>query len=356
MLQKTFTILAVLTLLFGGWAVGSAKADQCTAEQGQLFIDTGEYKKAIQEFTCIIDAQPTEVEGYRGRIEAELLLGQYSDAVHDYTHVTALVQPVHPDAETTILAGYDTRLAVAPDSIPALMGKSFAQWWFFSYTQAIHTLNHLLDLQPASVYGNLFLGSSRMLSNSNKAKGAVDLEYAISLAPQSPDVRYIVADAYTYGQPDPQRAFTEASLALNWGLNTPRVHAILATSYNAFGDQLSAASHIKTHIDLVTTDFLSTSPIAAGTTFNLDLVPGRTYEIPVPVNAGETLSIATSSKDYWDTILVLIAPDGAPVVGSDDANAYFAAFDWTAQVTGIYKLQVTFFESVITGELVVTRN
>src|SRR5262245_55492209 len=55
-----------------------SKVKQCTAEQGQLFIDTERYDRAIREFTCLINAQPTEVEGYRGRIEAELLLGRYS--------------------------------------------------------------------------------------------------------------------------------------------------------------------------------------------------------------------------------------------------------------------------------------
>ena len=70
----------------------------CSAEQGQIYIDEGRYEQAIREFTCLIEAQPTEVEGYRGRIEAELLLGRYSDAVGDYASVTALVLPVHPDA------------------------------------------------------------------------------------------------------------------------------------------------------------------------------------------------------------------------------------------------------------------
>ena len=47
--------------------------------------------------------------------------------------------------------------------------------------------------------------------------------------------------------------------------------------------------------------------------------------------------------------------DGTPVVGSDDANFYFAAFEYVAPVAGTYRLQVTSFESVNTGELVVTR-
>src|SRR5215813_9287059 len=85
---------------------------ECSAEQGQIYIDEGRYEQAIREFTCLIEAQPTEVEGYRGRIEAELLLGRYSDGVRDYQRVMAFVLPVHPDAEATIMAGYDARLAV----------------------------------------------------------------------------------------------------------------------------------------------------------------------------------------------------------------------------------------------------
>ena len=69
----------------------------CSAEQAQVDIDQGRYKAAVKAFTCVIEAQPTEVEGYRGRIEAQLLLGRYSDALRDYARVTAGELPVHPD-------------------------------------------------------------------------------------------------------------------------------------------------------------------------------------------------------------------------------------------------------------------
>jgi len=262
---------------------------------------------------------------------------------------------VHPDAQSTILAGYSARFAIAPDSISALTGASFANWWFFSYSQAIHLLNRLLDVAPDNVYGNLFRGSSRLLSGATRAQGVTDLDRAIGLAPSSPDVRFIVADAYTYGQPDPVRAFAEASFALNGGLDTPRIHAILAAAYQAFGNQAAAAVQIKIHIDQVTTQLITTSALGAGGSLSLDLVPGRTFEIPVVVNAGQTLSVATSSRDFYDTILVLLAPDGSPVVGTDDYVKYFAGLDWVASVSGTYRIRVTSFESVNTGVLAVTR-
>src|SRR5215470_3409766 len=89
-LRKAFAPLVVLTLMFALGAAGYAKtveaepgaysAAPCTPERGQDFINEGRYEQAVREFTCVINAQPTEVEGYRGRIEAELLLGRYSDA------------------------------------------------------------------------------------------------------------------------------------------------------------------------------------------------------------------------------------------------------------------------------------
>jgi hypothetical protein len=106
----------------------------------------------------------------------------------------------------------------------------------------------------------------------------------------------------------------------------------------------------------VTTELVAVQPLDVGGALALDLVPGRTYEIPIPATAGETISIATSSPDFWDTIVVLLAPDGTPVVGSDDAKAYFAAFDWVAPTTGTYRLLATSFESINTGELRVTRD
>jgi hypothetical protein len=106
---------------------------------------------------------------------------------------------------------------------------------------------------------------------------------------------------------------------------------------------------------MVTTELVTISPLPAGTTIALDLVPGRTYNVPLVVNAGEKVSIVTSSHDYWDTILVLLDPNGSTVLGSDDSWKYFAAFDWIAPSSGTYRMRVGFFEGVITGTLRVSR-
>ena len=332
-----------------------ARAQQpCTVEKGQNEIDQGRYKSAVKEFSCVIDTQPDEVDGYRGRAEAQLLLGLYSLAMRDYGRVTAQILPVHPDAASTILAGYAARLVADPANIPALTGASFVRWWLFDYAQATHLLNQLLVVRPDDVYGNLFRGSSRLLRGATNA-GVKDLEYAITLAPGSPDVHWIAGDAYTYGLPNPQRAFAEATLALNGGLDTPRVHAILANSYVAFGNRPAATVHIKRHFDLVTTEVGSAPSMLAGDSQAVAIAPGRVVEIPIPAVAGETIAIATSSHDYFDTVAVLLAPDGTAVSGGDDDKGYFAAFEWPASASATYRLRVTFFEALNSGMLLVSR-
>jgi hypothetical protein len=339
-------------------APGSAKAaggNSCSAEQGQEFIDGADYDRAVREFSCVILAQPTEVEGYRGRIEALLMLGEFSTAFADYALVTAFVLPEHPDAATTIVSGYAARLADNPDEITALTGLSFVHWWLFGYAAALNVLDDLLDLQPDDVYGNLFRGSSAMLKGGMHTQANADLEYALTLAPTNPHVHYIVADALLYGAGDLLRAHDEATIALEGGLDTPRVNAILASYHLTYGNLGTAAAHLARHIELVTTEYLPSAALVPGGTLRLGFVPGRTYEIPVFAVAGETLSIQTRSNDYFDTIAVLLAPDGTPVTGGDDFMQYYAGFQWVAEETGAYLLQVAFFEAVNSGTIKVTR-
>lgn len=195
MLRHSLTIAA--TLLIVASANPALAQSGCSAEHGQLLIDQGRDRQAIRQFTCVIDAQPTVSEGYRGRIEAQLLLGMYADALGDYGRVTALVIPANADAVTTLLARYAARLADDPQSVPALTGASFARWWLFQYADATHLLNDLLAIRPNDVYGNLFRGSSRLLRGATNA-GVADLDTAIALDPENPHLHWIVADAYTY--------------------------------------------------------------------------------------------------------------------------------------------------------------
>jgi hypothetical protein len=125
----------------------------------------------------------------------------------------------------------------------------------------------------------------------------------------------------------------------------------------AFGNVTAAAEEYERHIELVTTQLVPTPALAPGSSVTVDLAAGRTFEIPIPAVFGQPISIQTASPTHeiYDSIMVLIAQDGTPVVGNDDFKKYFAGFVWNAQETGTYLLRVTSFEGVSTGKLSVTR-
>src|SRR5262245_23949825 len=193
---RIVALLAVAGILASIVATPVDAAPDCSAAAGQTFIDQGRYDRAVSEFNCLIRADATSVEGYRGRMEAFVLLGRYADAVHDGTRFTADVEPAHPDAQQTVIRGYLDRLAAQPTNIAALSGMTFARWWFFDYPAAIKYATQLVDAQPGSAVGWLFRGSSRALHHVQASRGMADLEQALQLDGANPSVHYIVADAY----------------------------------------------------------------------------------------------------------------------------------------------------------------
>lgn len=300
----------------------------------------------------------TDLEAYVRRAEEELLSGRFAAAFATYRRgIVGFVIPVRPDAAAAIDAAYADQLARDGNSLRALKGASFGRWAFSDYAGAIELLDVVLSIEPQDVYGTLFRGSSRALQGTDVEAGLRDLEDALELAPDSPDVRYVIADAYAYGaRPDLRRAFGEASLALDAGLDTPRVHAILAAAALATGDGASAGAHFARHLELVTTEVRASEPLVTGGSLALPVVPGRVWEVPLPLRSGATISVGTSSDAITDSIAVLLDPEGRPVTGGDDEAGAFAVVRHVAASDGTYGLRVASFEAVETGTLVVTRD
>lgn len=347
-----------LCMVLAGVLAESTYADTSTLlQRGQKLLDKGKYESAIDAYSQYVDLNPTLVDGYRGRIEANLMLRRYSDCVRDYARITAMVIPVHPDASEQIYAHYESRLQNHPHELRSMMALSFAHWWYFDYATAVTELNRILHRHPNNRYALLMRASSLLLSREDPQQGLVDLQRAISLDPCNPHVRFIAADAYTYGEHDYVEAYAQAQMAFAGGLDTPRLHAILAVCYASFGEELLAAEETMTHITMVATNYISAQPLPIGGNANWTLAAGDAIVIPIDAVAGESIIVTTDGPngDVWDTILVLLAPDGTPVVAADDVVDYLAALNWEAPINGTYRLIVTSFESVQAGEMTVSR-
>ena len=118
---------------------------------------------------------------------------------------------------------------------------------------------------------------------------------------------------------------------------------------------MTAASHIKRHLDLVTTELPPASGARAGRRAVARLCPGRTYEIEVPAVAGQPIVDHHRQPRLLGHDRRAARPGRHPVIGSDDDSGYFAAFDWVAERSVTYRLRVS-FDSVATGVLEVSRD
>lgn len=326
-------------------------------DQGQQLIDKGKFEQAIPLFTQYIDQHPTEVDGYRGRIEAQLFLRRYSDCVRDYARITAKVMPVHPDAPEQIYSHYAARLQAKPNDVKAQLGLAFAHWWYFEYDVAIPMFDHVLVQDSNNRVAVAMRASSRLLSQLDPNGGLSDLRRALAMDATNPHLRFLAADAYTYGERDYAKAFYQASRAMLGGLDTPRLHAILAVCYANFGFDELAAEETLEHISMVTSENVRGGSLHAHQTKSWDMTPGQTIVMSIHLDAGEVLDIATDGPTgtVWDTILVLLDPNGNPVASADDVIDYYAALDYTAPHAGDNKLLVTSFESVQSGTMTVSR-
>jgi hypothetical protein len=107
--------------------------------------------------------------------------------------------------------------------------------------------------------------------------------------------------------------------------------------------------------DLRATQLVEAAPFTAGATVTLPSGRGAELRNSRSSHGRRGALDLTSSRDFYDTILVVLVPDGPPVLGSHDHRQCFAGFQWVAVATGTYRIWVASFESANTGDWIVSR-
>ena len=252
--------------------------------------------------------------GLPRRIEAQLLLGQYSNSFRTYARVTAVVTPVHPDAQSIILAGYAARLETAPNDIASAHGRELCSLGVLRLPGSHHCLDHLLDVEPTIHYG---LPVSRLEPAAQRPRGERRRCRSRLRSRSRPKVP--TCDT-SWPTPTPTACSIRSVLSPK-----PRSRSKPGSTRPAF-TRFSAAPIPRFETwrpqRPTSTDTSGSSPRSCcrqphfpRASVDLDLPPGQTYDLPLVVSAGEKVSIVTSSHDYWDTILILLGLDGSPAYG-----------------------------------------
>ena len=86
----------------------------------------------------------------------------------------------------TVLDGYAARLAIAPDRRSRAHRRKLRPLVALRLQVGDPAARQLLEVQPDDLYGTLFRGSNRLFLGKDVDEGAADLEQAIALAPSTP--------------------------------------------------------------------------------------------------------------------------------------------------------------------------
>lgn len=191
------------------------------------------------------------------------------------------------------------------------------------------------------------LGSrAEFYARSGRTQAAIgDLDALIAVQP-SPDA-YIQRAVIHIGRSSFDNAVSDLSeaIALTGG-GQPELYFYRAFAHDALEHQAEAASDYLEWINSIGAQTSDADPLESGAALTLQMSESRVYRIPFSVRRGDEIHIlARNVGGDVDPLVVILSPDGEPLIASDDVrvgrdtNALVSGYK--APVGGNYQLLVT---------------
>lgn len=261
-------------------------------QRGADAAQAGDFDRAVLDFSLFLLLNPTDARGYFLRGMSYFSLEQSDAAIADMTRAVRYSEP-YPEL-------YESALATRAEFY-ALNGALEA---------ALGDLDTLIDFRPTSE--SLIQRASLRMSGSAFEGAVSDLTEAIDLT------RGEQPELYFY------RAFAQSALQ-----NQPAAARDYLEWINSTGGQTADQGALE-----------------SGAALTLQMAQRRVYRIPLRVNRGDEMNIlARNVAGDVDPLVVVLSPDGEPLVANDDArvgrdtNAFVGGY--LAPVAGDYQLLVT---------------
>ncbi len=104
-----------------------------------------------------------------------------------------------------------------------------------------------------------------------------------------------------------------------------------ATSYQGLGETERAAGDFALYVALNAAEVVDGDPLRVGREVTVSMSEGLVFQLPFSADEGDKITISAVSPDgSVDPLLVLLDPEGSPLIGSDDTDA--ANLDFNASV------------------------
>jgi tetratricopeptide (TPR) repeat protein len=314
----------------------SAQPDSVTAYQIRAFLYafSGQPDAALADVDAILASEPDNVLAYAIRATAQELMGDPDGAASTFAQAVAL----------------------SPDN-PQLYGlMAGAQWETFNIESMAANSSRAVELAPDLAYPYRLRGMSEMVTG-NPDGTLADANQAIELDPTYYAFYILRANAYL-ALGDPQAAVADLSTAIELNPRSGIGHAIRANVTLAMGDPQAAAQDFAAAVQSGTLETVEGDPLSSGQPVTVTMTAGRTFRLPFEAEAGQhiTVSVTSVNPGEVDPVLLVVDPDGTPLVFNDDIsdeNLDAAVSDFELPTTGMYTLAVSHARGGSEGGIVI---
>jgi tetratricopeptide (TPR) repeat protein len=174
-----------------------------------------------------------------------------------------------------------------------------------------------------------------------------DANHAIELDPTY-FAYYILRGNAMRATGNPEAALEDFNRIIELNPHTSFGFALRAEILMNMGDFAAAASDMATTIELDTLENVEGEMLQAGTPTTVTMTFGRVIHLTLEAQAGQILSLSATSAEAGevDPLILLVAPDGTPLIFNDDVIPFgdsldSAIADFEVPSDGMYTLIVT---------------
>jgi len=379
MLNRKFVMAGIiLGLAAGMWSVSAQEGAQPeatpSAEEGDFVpivvgldlleragaaYDSGDYEKAVQDYSLFILLNPTFSQAYHLRGLAYSRLEQLDAALADLNQALvypqsseqvkgliyndrALIYMMQEDVDAA-LQDLDAAITAAPDLPDPYLRR--AQLYLFQedYEDALNDYNKLIELAPDFSQGY----AGRAVANAslgNTEAALADYDRLIELEPENAGA-YAARSILNAGQSKYDAALTDLNAAIRIQPDDPSLYLQRGAVQSALNNQAEAAADYLEWIRRQGTRNEEADRLQPGESKVLQMESGLSYYLPFMATAGQTatLSATTRPDSGTDPLIVLLDTEGQPIVADDDSGDNFdaAITDYAIPADGLYTLIVS---------------
>jgi len=323
-LSKVYRILVTCLSLILVCGIGTAQNDPLPQllERATTFVQQSEYDKALSIYTFYLQFQPHHIEALSQRAVTYAYMGNFTAAFDD------------------IDRAFESAGFSAIDQ--AVIYNNRAQIYFLNGDNniALDDLNRAIELNPDEPNYWMNRGILHQVMN-NWDLAISNYEQYLTLKPTDAEAYLITARVYLV-QENYAEAINKLDSAINLTPGDPELY-IFRGSVNLLAERFTpAAQDYADWMRLINMEEIVTDPITADTEQRtLEMTYGTTYRIPFDAQSGDRFGLSATSQ-FVDSLVVLIDPDGNPIMANDDGGQGLNSFilDFTLPMDGTYTLVV----------------